>query len=296
MTQAFNLSQLANNVNTSGQLNAAAGLYNQVPVANGGTGVATLASGAVVLGAGTGGVTTVPAATSGNILTANGTTWVSQIPSGGTPIVTIYTSPSPWTKSPTLKAIKVTVVAGGGAGGGKGSLTPAVLLGGGGGSGAVGFGYFQAPAIAGPVTVTVGTAGSAAPNAAGGAGTPSSFGALVSCTGGGGGANGPTGTGGAGGTITTTPQVYGMPGIQGGVMPAQAPTVPSSSTKASANGIGNTKNGGQTAFGFGYGGVSVLTVSNDAVGYGAGGSGSGSTNVMAGGNGAAGIVIVEEFY
>ena len=37
MTQAFNLSQLANGVNTNGQVNAASYLYNQVPVANGGT-------------------------------------------------------------------------------------------------------------------------------------------------------------------------------------------------------------------------------------------------------------------
>jgi len=33
MTTAFNLSQLANNVNSSGQLNAATGLYNSVPSA-----------------------------------------------------------------------------------------------------------------------------------------------------------------------------------------------------------------------------------------------------------------------
>lgn len=64
MTQAFNLSQLANKVNTSGQLDASTGLVNTVPVANGGTGVT--ASGA-----------------SGNILVSNGTAWVSQAPSGG---------------------------------------------------------------------------------------------------------------------------------------------------------------------------------------------------------------------
>lgn len=41
MTQAFNLSQLANNINTSGQLDATDGLVNAVPVANGGTGAST---------------------------------------------------------------------------------------------------------------------------------------------------------------------------------------------------------------------------------------------------------------
>jgi len=53
MTQAFNLSQLANGVNTSGQLNAASYLYNQVPVANGGTGLSTLTAGYIPYGAGT---------------------------------------------------------------------------------------------------------------------------------------------------------------------------------------------------------------------------------------------------
>jgi hypothetical protein len=38
MTQAYNLSQLANFVNTSGQVDASAGLDNAVPIANGGTG------------------------------------------------------------------------------------------------------------------------------------------------------------------------------------------------------------------------------------------------------------------
>jgi len=41
MTQAFNLSQLANNLNTSGQLDATDGLVNAVPVANGGTGASS---------------------------------------------------------------------------------------------------------------------------------------------------------------------------------------------------------------------------------------------------------------
>jgi hypothetical protein len=45
MTQAFNLSQLANNLNSAGQLDATDGLVNAVPIANGGTG-ATSASAA----------------------------------------------------------------------------------------------------------------------------------------------------------------------------------------------------------------------------------------------------------
>lgn len=37
MTQAFNLSQLANNVNSSGELDASVALVNSVPITNGGT-------------------------------------------------------------------------------------------------------------------------------------------------------------------------------------------------------------------------------------------------------------------
>lgn len=44
MTQAYNLSQLANNLNTAGQLDATDGLVNAVPIANGGTGASTAAT------------------------------------------------------------------------------------------------------------------------------------------------------------------------------------------------------------------------------------------------------------
>jgi hypothetical protein len=44
MTQAFNLSQLANNLNTAGQLDASDGLVNAVPVTNGGTGASSVAA------------------------------------------------------------------------------------------------------------------------------------------------------------------------------------------------------------------------------------------------------------
>lgn len=41
MTQAYNLSQVANNANSSGQIDASVGLFNATPVANGGTGATT---------------------------------------------------------------------------------------------------------------------------------------------------------------------------------------------------------------------------------------------------------------
>jgi hypothetical protein len=44
MTQSFNLSQLANNLDSSGRLDASDGLVNAVPIANGGTGATTASS------------------------------------------------------------------------------------------------------------------------------------------------------------------------------------------------------------------------------------------------------------
>lgn len=102
MTQAYNLSQLANKVNTSGQVDVATGITGTVPIANGGTGTtsttycnlasnvtgtlpvarggtgaATLTANNVLLGNGTSAVQVVAPGTSGNILTSNGTTWTS---------------------------------------------------------------------------------------------------------------------------------------------------------------------------------------------------------------------------
>lgn len=52
MTQAYNISQLANNLNSSGQLDATDGLVNAVPVANGGTGASSSSAARSNLGLG----------------------------------------------------------------------------------------------------------------------------------------------------------------------------------------------------------------------------------------------------
>lgn len=52
MTQAYNLSQLANNLNSAGQLDATDGLVNAVPVANGGTGASSSTAARTNLGLG----------------------------------------------------------------------------------------------------------------------------------------------------------------------------------------------------------------------------------------------------
>jgi hypothetical protein len=61
MTQAFNLSQLANFTNSSGQLDASVGLFNATPVANGGTGGTTASAGKI-------GLEVITAATGSEIL------------------------------------------------------------------------------------------------------------------------------------------------------------------------------------------------------------------------------------
>lgn len=66
MTQAFNLSQLANNLNSSGQLDATDGLTGLVPLANGGTG-ATNTVNAITAGSG------ISTSVSGQTVTINAT-------------------------------------------------------------------------------------------------------------------------------------------------------------------------------------------------------------------------------
>lgn len=290
MTQAFNLSQLANNLNTSGQLDASDGLFNQVPVPNGGTGASTLASGAVLLGAGTSAITTVSAATSGNVLTANGTTWVSQAASGGTPVVTIYTSPATWTKPATVKFVRVSLVAGGGGGGG---LAGQAVLTGGGGGGAGGVGFFPAPSIPGPQAITsgVGGAGGVRPGSPGAStgstGGTASFGTLISATGGSGGGGASVGSP---GSITPSPTVVGSVGTPG-YAGAAGPTSNLNVGGAGGDSFLSWGRGGDAKAGPNFNG-------NPGVGYGGGGGGSGAAPTAGGvgGNGSSGYVIVEEFY
>jgi len=298
MTQAFNLSQLANNVNTSGQLNAAAGLYNQTAVPNGGTGVASVTSGRLLLGAGTSAMTELAGAALNDVVTWNGTAWISQVGAGGAaPVVTIYAAPATWSKPASIKAVKVTVFSGGGGGAGsRNRPSSGQPQAGGGGGGAGGFGFFPAASIPGPVSVTVGTAGAGgtvpgtpATVTAGTPGGSSSFGAFITATGGAGApgaGNGNPTPGGAAGSFTPSPTNIGRPGFNGAA----------GSTTVSGT-------GGNSFQLWGIGGPGSGTNSTPGTagsGYGAGGGG-GCTNspsggTASGGAGTAGYVIVEEFY
>jgi len=63
-----------------------------LPVANGGTGVSTIPLNEVILGNGTSAIQTVSPSVIGNVLTANGTAWISAPPSGGGGSVSLFNS------------------------------------------------------------------------------------------------------------------------------------------------------------------------------------------------------------
>ena len=185
MTVAFNLSQLANYVNSSGKLDAANGLVNATPVANGGTGAASTTAYAVQCG----GTTSTGAhqaiasvGTTGQILTSNGAaalpTFQAPASSGFTNIA-VYTSSGNWSVPSGVTKAKVTVVGGGGGGGNDNSNE--AISGGGGGGTAIEY----VTGLSGTVSVTVGAGG--AQGSTGATGGTSSFGAYCSASGGTGG-------------------------------------------------------------------------------------------------------------
>jgi hypothetical protein len=65
------------------------GVTGTLPVANGGTGAATLTANAVLIGNGTGAVTAVAPSTAGNVLTSDGTNWASTAVASGSPVGSI---------------------------------------------------------------------------------------------------------------------------------------------------------------------------------------------------------------
>lgn len=137
MTQAFNLSQLANKINANGELDASTGLYNQVPAVDGGTGRSALTANNVILGNGTSPVNFVAPGTAGNFLTSTGTTWTSQtVPLA--PIIqqqTIASGSGSWNKPTTgnYQWLQIEIWAGGGSGG-KSNISTNGASGGGGGA------------------------------------------------------------------------------------------------------------------------------------------------------------------
>ena len=89
MTQSYNLSQLANNLNTAGQLDATDGLVGAVPAANGGTGLAAYAVGDILYASGATTLAKLADVATGNALISGG---VGVAPSWGKIALTTHIS------------------------------------------------------------------------------------------------------------------------------------------------------------------------------------------------------------
>ena len=203
------------------------------------------------------------------------------------PTLQVFTSSGTWTRPSGCVRIKVTVQGGGGGGGGCASGGSATGGGGGGGAGGAGIKIVDVSAMP-SVAVTVGGGGSGGSGASGGPGTASHFGAHCSATGGGGGAYAGPGAGGAGGTLGGG--VGGDFNLQGGW--GISGSFASAATIAGGNGGAALLGGGG---GGGAGGYPARNGSN----YGGGGGGGEAlpgAGTRAGGSGAPGAVMVEEYY
>jgi len=257
----------------------------------GGTGATSLTTENVIIGNGTSAVKFVAPGTTGNVLTSNGSAWLSQAAAagGGDYIMNVYAGPSSgtWTKPAGLKAVKVTVVAGGGSSG-PSVATPTIQgVQSGGGAGGAAIEYLDAPALPGPQPYT-----------AGGAAGASSFGspAFLSATAGSSGSTitNPAGvTGGAGGSGSGGQLNITGGGGSGGFLLIDPPL----GINIALGGAG-----GSSAFGSNGSGNSGGPLADGGAGgnYGGGGGGgskfNNNSNPLPQKSGGVGVVIVEEFY
>jgi len=235
------------------------------------------------------------AGTSGNVLTSDGTNFISSAPATFSQVVTqIFTASGTYTPTSGMKYCIVELVGGGGGGGGAATTSSVqVAAGGGGGGGGYIRRLFSAATIGASQTVTIGAAGTAGAStpADGGTGGATIFGAFSQANGGVGGklSNATilgTVGGGTGGTAIGSAD-FGCNGAPGG-----AGLAIFSTTAFLSSGFGGC------SF-FGGGGIGRVVTANGITGlsYGGGGSGAACTNNagVVGGAGFAGIIVVTEY-
>jgi hypothetical protein len=119
MTQAYNLSQLANKVNTSGQVDVTTGLNGVTPVANGGTGQSTFTDGQLLIGNTTGNTLTKATLTAGigiSVTNGNGSITIATTGGGQLSYALFSSGSSTWVCPSNVTKVKVTCIAGGGGG------------------------------------------------------------------------------------------------------------------------------------------------------------------------------------
>ena len=280
------------------------GLTTALSVAQGGTGSTTAAGARTSLNA----MTYVAPSTSGNVLTSNGTDWVSSTPASISVDVQTFDSTGTWTK-PTGGQKMARIQVWGGGGGGSRSTSANYASGGGGG------GYNEATVplsyLASSLTATVGSGGAGATSAGdGGIGGTSQVPlatavngrSAISATGGGGGS---FGYGGGGGAQLTAGSIGGAAGSPRIRTTAAGENLGDNQVEYGLGGIwtgggGGRLTGASSVFGGGGGGV---TDAGSSVYGGAGGSniagtqpgGGGGASSLAntnGSNGAAGRIII----
>lgn len=211
--------------------------------------------------------------------------------------ITRFLGSGTYTPSDGITSIIVELVGGGGSGAGATASASQVSAGGGGGAGGYSIERILAAALGATETVTIGAGGAAptAGNNAGNAGGTTSFGSLLSAT------------GGSGGGTSSTAAVIGVAGTDagagsGGDVNAQG-GAGGGATARFSDAIVLGGGGGDSYFGGG--GAARLTFGAASVAgrqggnYGAGGSGGVSIDAggaVAGGAGAAGVVIVTEYF
>lgn len=239
------------------------------------------------------------AGTSGNIITSNGTNFVSSAPATFSQIVTqVFTSSGTYTPTTGMKYCIVEIVGGGGGGGGASATTAIQAAAGGGGAGGL---YarksFSAATVGASQTVTIGAGGTAGSNAPGNGaqGGFSLFGVIFGPNGGNGGllCN-------ATGTCTTVRGGLASAASSGGDITAGGSPGGSSLALFTTTGLAKSGVGGSSCLGAGGSGIATVgtaSAGNAGLAYGGGGSGGASTNGIAvgGGAGAAGVVIVTEY-
>lgn len=222
MTQAYNLSQLANKVNTSGQIDVTSGLTGATPVANGGTGQTTYTNGQLLIGNTTGNTLTKATITAGTgISVTNGggsITIASTVTSGQLQYALYASGTSTWTCPADVTKVKVICIGGGGGGGQAVSGEPDIV-GGTGGYGGIAIGIYTVSPGTG-YSVVVGAGGAGSNSAGGSSGGSSSFGSTICSATGGDGANnlgndGASGVG-SGGITTNSNVIYGAGGVFSG--------------------------------------------------------------------------------